>query len=104
MSAVEFTEQDLERAGDRLLRGLVKTLPHGTADEAAEEVAQRHGVRVRDMLGPSRTPHLVRARADLYRVLRAAPFCWSTPAIGNFCKRDHTSVLSALAGGKRKHS
>jgi chromosomal replication initiation ATPase DnaA len=83
MSAVEFTEQDLERAVSRVTLGLAKA--HGTAEQAAEEVAQRHGVRVREMLGPSRETHLVRARRDLYLVLRAAPFSWSYPAIARFC-------------------
>ena len=46
MSAVEFTEQDLERA--HVVHGLTKA--HGTAEQAAEEVAQRHGVRLREML------------------------------------------------------
>jgi chromosomal replication initiation ATPase DnaA len=97
MSAIEFTEEDIERASSRQAPSLAKA--HGTAEQAAEEVAKRHGVRVRDMLGPSRLAHLVRARADLYRVLRAPPFSWSLPAIARFAGgRDHTTILSALKG------
>jgi|HubBroStandDraft_1064217.scaffolds.fasta_scaffold308785_2 chromosomal replication initiation ATPase DnaA len=98
MSAVEYTEQDLERA--HVVRSLTKA--HGTADQAAEEVAQRHGVRLREMLGPSRETHLVRARLDLYRILRAEPFRWSLPSIGRFVNRDHTSILYALMSDDKK--
>jgi chromosomal replication initiation ATPase DnaA len=95
MSAVEFTEQDLERA--HVVHGLTKA--HGTAEQAAKEVAQRHGVRLREMLGPSRETHLVRARLELYRILRAPPFSWSYPSIGRFVGgRDHTTIISAVKG------
>ena len=101
MSAIEFSQDDLERAVSRVTLGLAKA--HGSAEQAAEEVARRHGVRVREMLGPCRETHLVRARLDLYRVLRAEPFSWSYPSIGRFVGgRDHTSILYALMSDEKK--
>jgi chromosomal replication initiation ATPase DnaA len=95
VSAVEYTEQDLERA--HVVHGLTKA--HGTADQAAEEVAQRHGVSVREMKSASRETHLVRARLELYRILRAPPFSWSYPSIGRFVGgRDHTTIIQAVKG------
>lgn len=96
MSVVEFTEEQLEAASTRIAR-ICGPAPNSTAAEMAELVAERHGLTVADMLGPSRLKHIVRARTDLYLVLRAAPFSWSYPAIGRFCgERDHTSIMWAL--------
>ena len=93
MGCIEFTEHDLALPEESVAK-------RSGADALAVEVARMHGLRVGDMLGPSRNPALTRARADLYRRLRACG--WSYPMIGRFCGgRDHTTVMSALGALKR---
>jgi len=88
MGCVEFTEADLSI-------GLAELPGKSGADAMAFEVARAHGVRLADMLGPSRYAALARARADLYRRLRQCG--WSYPMIGSFVGgRDHTTVMAAL--------
>jgi len=63
-------------------------------EQLVREIAASEGVRVADMMGPSRFQHLVAAREVLYRTLRS--WGWSLPAIGHFVNRDHTTILYAL--------
>ena len=94
MSAIEFTPEQLELAGDDS-RGGKRRLP---ADTLARTIASRHGLTVTEMLGPSRLRHVVVARAELYRALRAQG--WSYPAIGRFAgHRDHTTIMAAIGAG-----
>lgn len=58
------------------------------------EIASRHGVRLSDMLGPSRKPKHVRARFAGYAVLRDRGM--SLPRIGRVFCRDHSTVLHGL--------
>lgn len=95
MSAVEFTE---EQIAERHAQALT---PSDTARGLAIRIARAHGVRSEDVLGPSRHPHLVAARRDLYAALRAKG--WSYPAIGAFVGgRDHTTVMYALASDEKR--
>jgi chromosomal replication initiation ATPase DnaA len=60
-----------------------------------KQVAVEHGVTVRDILGPRRHAHIVRAR---WKAIRAVyeTFDDSLPHIGRTFNRDHTSVMHAL--------
>jgi len=66
----------------------------------AVSVALRHGVTETELRGPRRHPALVSARAELYRELRARG--WSYTKIGVFVGRDHTTVLAAISGRRRR--
>lgn len=57
-------------------------------------VAARHGVTKDDLRGPSRKPHLVRARWEAMAILREHGL--SLPAIGLMFNRHHTAVLHGL--------
>ena len=95
MSAIEWTEEELEARANGMRAKPIAI--DKSFEEAALRVACKHGVTVAQMLGPKRFGHLVRARAELYRVLRAPPFSWSYPAIGHACGgRDHTTILAAV--------
>jgi chromosomal replication initiation ATPase DnaA len=76
-------------------------LPERDPEKLAREIAQRNGLLVADLKGPSRFRHIQVARTELYLALRAKPYQWSYPAIGRFVNRDHTTVLHAVqkAGG-----
>lgn len=63
------------------------------------EVAARHGVTADEILGRSRERHIVAARTDVCRVLRAQK--WSLPSIGKALGRHHTSVMSLLREDRR---
>lgn len=67
-----------------------------SADDAYALAARRHGVTVEEMRSRSRLAHLVAARVEAWRILRAQG--WSLPAIGKAADRDHTTVMAALRG------
>ncbi len=105
MGTREFTEAEIaidESAmpGQSALREVLGETTGGIeVNRLGEQIARHHGIRKSDLFGPSRHPHVVKARADLYYVLRAQG--WSSVAIGRAVGgRDHTTVLDALK--KRK--
>jgi len=61
------------------------------------EVAIKHGVRVSDLRGPSRTKRFVIARQEAMWEIRNRRPTFSLPQIGRlFGKRDHTTVLHGI--------
>lgn len=65
-------------------------------DKIKNEVARAHGMIVGDMLSKEkRSPRYVRARRELYFRLQQE-LGWSLQEIGDYVKRDHTTVLHAL--------
>lgn len=68
--------------------------------DVAREVALKHNVRLEDMLGPTRSKSLVRARHEAffrcrYEITRnGIPV--SYPEIGRLFHRDHTTVLYGI--------
>ena len=91
MSAKEFTPEELD-GRTRL-----------SAEMHAREVARRHGISVKDLLGKARNPHLQAARVELYRALRQQG--WSFPSIGQFAGgRDHTTIIAAISPIEKKRA
>lgn len=72
------------------------------AREILAAVACCHGLAVSDLTGPSRRPHVVAARQEAMRRLRAEAWRrFSMPEIGRMLGgRDHTTVLHGL----RRHA
>lgn len=63
--------------------------------EIAAQVCEQHGLTFNDLKGPRRTVKISLARHILmYRLRHELGI--STPQIGQFLNRDHTSVLHAL--------
>lgn len=63
-----------------------------------EEVANRHGLSVAEMIGPSRQLRLVKARQSAVKRLRGETTL-TLKAIGMLLgHRDHSTVLNALYG------
>lgn len=61
---------------------------------ALDIVCNEHSVSKEDLRSHSRKPHLVRARWDAMKLLRARGL--SLPAIGRLLNRHHTTVLDGL--------
>jgi chromosomal replication initiation ATPase DnaA len=61
------------------------------------DVAARHGLSVNDITGASRSHKFVPARHEAFYLLRLAGY--SMLQIGQFCNRDHTTVMH----GSQKH-
>lgn len=94
MSTLELTEEDLVRAASmRVAAGKPASI---TAEQIEREVAVAHGLTVAVLRSRLRYGPICRARADLYRRLRAAPMRWSYPMIGKYIGRDHTTIMYAL--------
>lgn len=72
------------------------------AEAIVREVAERHGVSYRDIVGHSRIRHIVCARYAAIRAVYAACPEMSSPRIGRLFNRDHTSILYAV--GRTKHT
>lgn len=58
----------------------------------AREVARFYDLPADALLARGRSPRVSQARSTMYRVARLAG--WSTPAIGAFVGRDHTTVVT----------
>jgi chromosomal replication initiation ATPase DnaA len=94
MGILEFTEEEISAhrlAGETL-----------TFDAAVLRVMERHGIESsRGLLARDRHQHVVRARQELYAILRAQG--WSYPSIGRACGgRDHCTIMHALKKDRRK--
>jgi len=61
---------------------------------AIDVIAQEHGYTVEDILGKSRTKHLVGVRRLCILMLRQKGF--STTEIGRVMGRDHSTIVHAL--------
>lgn len=70
-----------------------------TMREIASEVAERHGVKVDEMRGPSRKRYFVHPRQEAFALIRANTSL-SYPNIGRYFNRDHTTVIH----GEKAHN
>jgi len=61
---------------------------------AIDTIAQEHGYTVEDILGKSRTKHLVHVRRLCVLMLREKGY--STTEIGRVMDRDHSTIVHAL--------
>lgn len=66
-----------------------------TMRQIATEVAEKHGVRLRDLTGRETGRIYVRARFEAMTRIRDE-LNFSLPQIGRFFNRDHTTVINAL--------
>ena len=66
-----------------------------TLHRVAERIARDEGVRVSDILGPSRERQPTRARHRLWAVTRASTDL-SYPQLGRIFGRDHTTIMSGV--------
>lgn len=64
-------------------------------EDIARQVAERHGISVKALRGPSRVRNVAWARQVAMSVARSAGF--SFPQIGTFFNRDHTTVMHSCA-------
>lgn len=68
-------------------------LPRGiTVDRIVSEVARGFGITVEEIVGPSRSPVIVTARACAMAVVRNTTD-WSLSQIGRYFDRDNTTVV-----------
>lgn len=95
MSAIEFTEEQIITAHDAppLLNQLELSVE-------AERIARRHDTTLTEMRSRARHPHIVAARAEVYKLLRSRG--WSYPAIAKAWGRDHTTVMAAVGATHRE--
>jgi chromosomal replication initiation ATPase DnaA len=54
-------------------------------------VCNKHGITPDELTGPRRYPHLVKARREVIRHMRARDY--SLPRIARALHRDHTTIL-----------
>lgn len=92
MSAIEFTPEEVD---ERCKRFYPAKASKASAEGILADVADAHGVALRDVLGREMTKHVMAARRELYARLRGLG--WSYPSIGRFCGgRDHTTIMLGL--------
>lgn len=70
--------------------------PQSSMLDVVRTVATLHGVAVSDILGKSRFRHIVEARHDALRAVRARYPKFSSTQIGRLFNLDHSTVLYAL--------
>jgi chromosomal replication initiation ATPase DnaA len=68
----------------------------GSIEKLLHEVAEKHGMRVVELTGPSRFEDVVAARRDFARLARARGFALAT--IGAAMRRNHATVVNLLKG------
>ena len=69
-------------------------MPLNGIRKIAHEVSAKSGVNLAELRGLSQSKHFVRARWECFKRARNAGF--SLTQIGNFFRRDHTTVLYGL--------
>lgn len=89
LSKIDAFADDLEKEV-QAFRSLTKV----SANKLLAEICLARGVTKEMVLGEYHDWNLVSARRDLAKQLRAAG--WSTPRIGDFLGRHHTTVLNLL--------
>jgi chromosomal replication initiator protein len=70
-----------------------------TPEQIVIRISAKYHAKPEHLRGQLRHPHLVKARKEVYLILREM-FHWSYPVIGKFMNRDHTSIIHAI--GKRR--
>jgi len=74
--------------------------PKAPAHRIIAEVAAAHQLTSADLTSPSRKQNLVVARHEAMKRIRAE-LKYSYPQIGRLFRRDHSSVIWAVRGGRR---
>ena len=72
----------------------------GALRQIVEAAALRHGVALRDILGPGRTQAAAFARQEVMYQARLTGL--SLHQIGRALGRDHTTVMAGIAAHKRR--
>lgn len=70
--------------------------------ELLNEIAARHGIRIRDILSSNNSALVVGARKEAAAALRELGL--SYPTIGAILRKHHTSILHYLGKGSSTHS
>jgi chromosomal replication initiation ATPase DnaA len=93
MSAIEFTQEDLERAS---ATGKYPNPAPAPFDPrvVGRDIASRYGVSYEQMMGRDRCGNLPLARMAFWSFLRKNR--WSYPQIGRFVSRDHTTIIAGV--------
>lgn len=78
--------------------------PRDLINQALTAIARKHGITLEKLKSKSRLAACVEARRDAYRMLHAAPYNWSTPRIGAYFGRDHSTVVYAIAPEERREA
>lgn len=60
------------------------------------QIAEQHGLTYADIIGPSRSRKVIKARFDAIAAVATARPTMSLNHLGNVFHRDHTTILSAL--------
>jgi hypothetical protein len=76
------------------------TPPPVDGNEVLREICAQERLKVADVIGPRKYDHLVEVRLKVARRLREHG--WSTPRIGKLLRRDHSTIVSMLNGGKHR--
>ncbi len=79
-----------------------KTTPAKTATEHVEAIAACGGLTLADLRSPKRTRPLVNARQRAMYELRGR-FGWSYPQIGQFLRKDHSTVIHGVRKYAARH-
>lgn len=85
-----------------LTHRLIRHMPDWV-QEIVRDTCRKHGVPIYDLMSPDQTRKVAMARREaMYRVKAAKPM---TPAtrLGRWFRRDHTTVIYALARYQQEH-
>ena len=89
-------EEKIRKDAEVVSRYRIVVCRENSAHAIAVQVAHKHGMSFRDLVGASRTKLLVIARDEAIRAVADARPDMSLPAIGRVFKRDHTTILHSL--------
>jgi hypothetical protein len=80
-------------------RYILPDLRRGSVMRELEAWLHRQGVTLEELQSPGRRPFQVEARRHAARFLRAEG--WSWPAIGDYLRRDHSTIMALVRGRRR---
>ena len=84
--------------------GRVMTMPQDASRRLIAAIASKHGLTAGDLTGPNRRRHVVVARYEAIKAVKAAHPQLSYPQLGRLFNRDHSTCLYAMGGLARKPS
>lgn len=113
-SAIGRSLADTKRIHDPLLPVIVTTpepekppvpevIDHSTLglmSKTAQQIAERYGITLADLKSPSRLKRIVHARHEF--MAECAAVGRSTPQIGEFLDRDHSTVIHGVRAHKKR--
>lgn len=102
VAALQKRVAELEALVARKAPAAVHATHHNRLSAIAGPIAEAYGIPLSDMRGESKERRFVWPRQEAMLAMREAGF--STPRIGQFFRRDHSTVMHGIAAARKRRA